>query len=170
MIINHLGEPVHNSGAGDGPILFTNVSCTHNDYQLSLCVHITSIGQHNCDSNTNTAGVVCPEYAIVTTTATTATVSVPSNESESMCDNENITDVSCPKDNQETTRVTVPENKTNPPISMGQQVTIIGATVGVLTTGIISVIVVILLVIVTVMVMKRKSKAVRHKEGTDSTQ
>ena len=52
--------PVSNVGAGEGPILFDNVTCNQTLSELSQCVNLGNIGLHNCDQD-NTAGVICPE-------------------------------------------------------------------------------------------------------------
>ena len=45
-------------GAGDGPILLTNVACTEEHSTLFQCIHLLSIGIHNCYPD-KTAGVRC---------------------------------------------------------------------------------------------------------------
>ena len=52
--------PVSNVGAGEGPILFDNVTCNQTHSELSQCIDLQTIGHHNCDQ-VNTAGVTCPE-------------------------------------------------------------------------------------------------------------
>ena len=71
------GIAVNNSGVGDGPILFDNVSCNQYNSKLSQCVHMLSIGQHQCDRR-NTAGVICPKDGVETAVVPQSTNNVNS--------------------------------------------------------------------------------------------
>ena len=66
--------PVNQSfGAGMGPILLDNVTCTNQSHlELLQCVHPQVIGIHNCNHE-NVAGVICPNVSDsgITTTTTT---------------------------------------------------------------------------------------------------
>ena len=54
-------------GAGEGPVLLSNVECNKNHSELFQCVHPEQIGLHNCDAE-NAIGVVCPNDSNVFTT------------------------------------------------------------------------------------------------------
>ena len=56
-------------GAGEGPVLLSNVNCNENNTNLSQCVHPEDIGLHSCDLN-SIAGVMCSE--IISSETTTA--------------------------------------------------------------------------------------------------
>ena len=45
-------------GAGEGPVLLSNVNCNENNTILSQCVHQADIGFQNCDAH-SMAGVIC---------------------------------------------------------------------------------------------------------------
>ena len=57
-------------GAGEGPVLPTNVNCNENNTNLSECMHPEDIGLHNCEAD-DSAGVMCSEI-ISSETATTS--------------------------------------------------------------------------------------------------
>ena len=65
-------------GAGEGPVLLSNVNCNDNNTILSQCVHPEDIGFQNCDAD-NTAGVLCSENITLemTTASSPSMISLP---------------------------------------------------------------------------------------------